>query len=242
MTGVQTCALPIYLTDQAMEFNPNNHSAHSVEVSLNNLTGSYAPKALDPAQMTSAWSNTGNQTMYCSDCHGNDEPTSSTVAQGPHGSNYKFMLTGQGKYWTYSVSGKLWTLNDVWSNKNNWQNDLFCVNCHPIYSGSNFFNTVHNKDDHYNNSFYIDGTSYQGIPCVSCHLVIPHGGKRSRLIGYGYGAANPDVPPYIINQYTSKLKGFKKASSAWSYSQSNCSTGSGCHMGGMGGSGGGYDQ
>ncbi len=228
------------ITDQAMEFNPNNHSGHPVEVSLNNLTGSYAPKALDPSQMTSDWSNTGNQTMYCSDCHGNDQPTSSTVAQGPHGSNYKFMLTGERKYWPYTASGKLWTLGDVWLNKNNWQNDLFCVNCHPLFSAGNYYNKPHSIYYHNNNNFSIDGTYYKGIPCVSCHLVIPHGGKRSRLIGYGYGATNPDVPPYIINQYTSKLRGFKKASSAWSYSQSNCSTGSGCHRGGMGGSG--YDQ
>jgi len=55
--------------------------------------------------------------------------------QGPHGSDYRFMLTGDAKYWPENASGDLWSLNDIDRNLNNWQDDLFCVNCHPVSRG-----------------------------------------------------------------------------------------------------------
>src|ERR1041385_719076 len=83
--GVTTIIGPSgqYQTDQAMEFNPANHSAHPVQISLNNQTGSLAPNSLLPNQMNSDWNDVGTQTMYCSDCHGNDQQTSPTTPQGP---------------------------------------------------------------------------------------------------------------------------------------------------------------
>jgi hypothetical protein len=99
---------------------------------------------------------------------------------------------------------------------------------------------VHNAQNHNDFTFTIDGKSYKGIPCVSCHLVIPHGGKRSRLIAYGYGSASPDVQPYIINQNTALVKGFKKTTPL-AYQPRNCySTYSACHPHST--NYGGYDQ
>ncbi len=219
-TGVTTIIGPsgTNITDQAMEYNVNNYSAHPVEVGSNNQTGSYAPKALTTSQMTSTWNNVGNQTMYCSDCHGNDQPTSSTVPQGPHGSNYKYMLTGTAKYWPTNASGVLWSLYDIKYNRNNWQNDLFCVNCHPIYSGGSFKNSVHSKGAHQSSS----------VKCITCHVVIPHGSKRSRLIGYA-----SDPYPYNYNGTGTYNKlvitGFRKASGPFNYSFSNCSMSGVCH-------------
>lgn len=86
-----TTASGATVTDQAMEFNPNNYSAHPVEVTLNNQAGSYAPKALASSQMSAPWTAVGNQTMYCSDCHGADNEASGDP-KGPHGSNVKYML------------------------------------------------------------------------------------------------------------------------------------------------------
>jgi hypothetical protein len=212
------------ITDQAWEFNPNNKSAHPVVVSLNNQTGSDAPKALTSSQMSSPWTSVGTQTMYCSDCHGADDE--STGAVGPHGSARKFMLKGTGQYWPYKTDGvTMWRLNTT----DAANSDMFCKNCHPIYSGGSWGNNVHSKGDHNNKNFTINGQSGTGVPCVSCHLVVPHGGKRSRLIAYGYNSTSPDVSPYIINTNTAVIRGFKKASSPNTYSKANCySSYSGC--------------
>src|SRR5208283_1080556 len=195
-----------------MEFNTANHSAHPVVVGSNSQMGSLMPKALSLQQMTSTWNNPGIQTMYCSDCHGNDQQTSLSVPQGPHASNAKYMLTGQGKYWPTNASGTLWSLADLVNNTNNWQNDLFCTNCHTLYSGNMWTNNVHAGIDHQSPT----------IRCITCHVTVPHGSKRSRLIGYA-----TDVQPYnylgtgIYDKLV--ITGFQKAPGPQSYLVNNCS-------------------
>ena len=61
-------------------------------------------------------------------------------------------------------------------NSNNWPNlslDSFssswCNNCHYKSAAGD----PHTKSDH----------AEDGMRCYSCHIVIPHGGKMSRLIG-----------------------------------------------------------
>jgi len=218
--GVTTIIGPsaVYGTDQAMEFNPANNSAHPVRVSLNNQSGALAPKALAPSQMTNDWMSVGVQTMTCSDCHGNDEAASAAIPQGPHGANSKFMLTGRGKYWPANSAGVLWSLDDIKNNKNNWQNDLFCANCHVMATGGIFTNNVH------------DGSHHQGsdVKCITCHITVPHGSKRSRLIGYA-----SDVAPYnnlgpgIYDK--SVITGFQKANGPTGYLENNCSMQGVCH-------------
>ncbi|MBI5215376.1 MAG: hypothetical protein HY960_06445 [Ignavibacteriae bacterium] len=206
------------ITDQAMEFNPRNRSAHPVQVPLQEQIGSLAPRALTFSQLTNDWNMAGTQTMYCSDCHGNDQPTSSSVPQGPHGSNSRFMLTGNAKYWPQNMSGQLWSLYDVKKDMNNWQNDLYCVNCHPMVSGGTFLNNVHEANAHIT----------ADVKCVTCHVTVPHGSKRSRLIGY-----ETDVKPYNY-QGTGTfdklvIAGFKKAAGSNLYNVNNCSMNGVCH-------------
>ena len=156
--------------------------------------------------------------MYCSDCHGNDQQTSATVPQGPHGSTAKYMLTGSGKYWPANASGSLWSLDDIVNNKSNWQNDLFCANCHPMFDGLQFSDNVHGA------------TQHQGadVKCITCHVTVPHGSKRSRLIGYA-----SDVQPYNYSGADTYDKlvitGFQKAGGPTSYQKSNCSMDNVCH-------------
>ncbi|MDI6767460.1 MAG: hypothetical protein QME52_11615 [Bacteroidota bacterium] len=208
----------VNITDQAMEFNPANKSAHPVRVSTNNLFGSQFPRELTTYQMKDEWNQVGNQTMYCSDCHGNDQATSNLIPQGPHGSNRKFMLTGSAGYWPSNAFGNLWSLNDVKNNMNNWQNDLFCSNCHPVYSEGNFKNNVHNKSEH----------QISDVKCITCHVAVPHGAKRSRLVGYA-----SDVAPYnysgMGNYDKLVIVGFQKASSPNNYEKNNCSMNGVCH-------------
>jgi len=64
------------------------------------------------------------------------------------------------------------------------------------------------------------GTVY----CVNCHVAVPHGSKRSRLIGY-----NTDISPYNYNGNSLKITGFKKAATPTGYGVGNCATNCGGH-------------
>ncbi len=219
--SVYTTASGIAATDQAMEFNPNNKSAHPVAVTLNNQTGSYAPKPLAATQMSAPWTVRGNQTMYCSDCHGADNEASGDP-KGPHGSSYKYLLKGANKYWPVNASAALYTLGNNNATDANLAG-LFCRNCHPLRAATSntWYNNVHLEHS---------GPQLGNVACVACHLAVPHGGKRSRLIGYA-----SDVSPYNYNPTgtytTGKLSpsGFKKAATPTGYQKSDCySTVAGC--------------
>lgn len=214
------------VTDQAWEFNPNNKSAHPVVNTLNNQTGSYAPKALTAAQMLSPWTNVGNQTMYCSDCHGaDDENTGGAV--GPHGSTYQYMLKGTNgnNYWPANSSGTLYTLQGSQTSIS-FLSGLLCLNCHPVWVASggtsytHWLNKVHGE--------HAEAQGLQNVACVLCHIVVPHGSEVSRLIVYQNMGA-----PYLYQGTGPKnngssnygyLLGFKKASGPLNYSPSNCYT------------------
>jgi hypothetical protein len=196
------------ITDQALEFNPNNKSAHPVAVGLDSQTGSYAPRSLDVSQtMNAPWAPGAGQTMYCSDCHGPEEEALEPA--GPHGSSRKYMLKGQGKYWPTKPDGSLWKLN----NSDAGSPDLFCNNCHVVYDGS-WRNNVHAVRHHQQ--------ARQGVECVGCHVAVPHGSKRSRLIGYA-----SDPAPYDYNDNTLLILGFRKAAAPFGYETQNCQTS--CH-------------
>lgn len=189
------------LTDQAWEFSPTNRSAHPVIVTLNNQTGSPAPRALKTTEMKAPWTNVGNQLMTCGDCH-------EFVSAGPQGAGITWSLKGTNKAWPYTVAGvSTGTFQTMRSNSTS-----FCWNCHN-FSGAG---EVHTTGDH------------DSVRCVDCHIRVPHGGKVSRLIGTatagfparysgdGKGGAMP------------RVTAFKKAASG-SYSESSCSTNCGEH-------------
>lgn len=123
--GVSSVSGPsgLLMTDQAMEFSPNNRSGHPIVTGLNNYPNSLAPKALARTQLTAPWNvNMGTQTMKCSDCHGTDGK-----------------LVGTGKEWPYNSStGQFWRLSEAGSSR------LFCKNCHPISNS----NEVHSESHH----------------------------------------------------------------------------------------------
>lgn len=204
---------PLGGTDIAVELNPGNRSAHPARSGLNAQTGSSAPRALTAAQLSAPFaSSPGNQTMACSDCHGSDVTSD---PQGPHGSSGSRLLKGPRRFWPTSASGNLWTLKDMKDNTNNWSGDLACVNCHPLYTDGNWKNNAHEKHEDLS---FSDG---KAMRCVFCHVAVPHGSKRGRLIGYA-----SDLPPYNYNGTAAldrlQLSGFKKAPGPTSYTQLNC--------------------
>lgn len=209
----------MYATDQAMEFNPNNKSAHPVIMPLNQMPGSYAPRGLDTWGATdvmfSPWNqNLGNQTMYCSDCHGADNEDT-VDPKGPHGSNAKFMLKGPNKYWPVDQNGNLFSTGQIQADGT--IPGLFCANCHNLNYPHKQWNWRMSRLD---------------IACVECHIAIPHGSPVSRLIGY------TNFPePYNYNYNGTKMlriMGYKKASpTALDTSNNNVYApscgGGGCH-------------
>lgn len=211
-----------YITDQAWEFSPGNKSAHPVETGLNNQTGSTGTRPLATVQMSAPWNtNLGTQTMYCSDCHGADSENS-LDPRGPHGSNSAFLLKGPNKYWPADASGNLYTLG--YNSPDTILNGLFCKNCHPIKSGSTWYNNVHSQ--------HAGPQSCRNVACVVCHSVVPHGSKVSRLMVYQNMGA-----PYLFNGTgprdgnaqgttgnTGYLLGFRKAASRTSYGKTTCYT------------------
>jgi len=203
-------------TDVGLEFNPNNQSYHPVIQALpsSDPSGNYGSKQLTANQLTGGWA--PGDTMTCSDCHGND----SGSPKGPHGSNTKWMLIGTYTAWPYTSasanggsSGTLATLNAPGSN-------LFCRNCHPDTGKTgNSENKVHEKGDH------------KDVPCVGCHIRVPHGGKVSRMINANNGGSLPDrYFPDGNGGGTIYLEKFIRASSPTGYVKGNCySTNGACN-------------
>jgi len=136
-------------TDVAAEVNPNNRSYHPV----------VGPPHLRTAasNMLAPWNTTTAATrMYCSDCHGNNDATSASVAQGPHGSTSPYVLRFTNATW--STTGP--TLSAPTG---------FCVNCHNPATIRNT-NRVHGVGEH------------ASRPCQACHSATPHGTFRPALI------------------------------------------------------------
>lgn len=150
----------------ATTYNTNNHrSWHPVlditgrnNTTRNTVTGSWeAPWA----------NNVGNQTMYCSDCHGSNTGAATSAPTGsnpwgPHGSSNNFILKG------------------TWSGT---ANDL-CFKCHDQ-------NTYSSTNDTGSSGFCCDGrgnlhnyhrSQMGAIRCMWCHVAVPHGWKNKALL------------------------------------------------------------
>ena len=150
-------------TDLAQEFSPFNKSGHPIVTGLDSYSNSIivaGKRGLLASAMKAPWTNVGVQTMLCSDCH--DATTTNynpTAAQGPHGSAYQFMLRGpNGNNWPNMT-------NNTTGFNNSW-----CANCHLNSAG-----VGHTEGNH------------SSARCYTCHIVVPHGGKVSRLIALNSG-------------------------------------------------------
>jgi hypothetical protein len=185
-------------TNVALEFSPNNGSYHPVFAALPATDlGENCSNQLVTGQMSNGWAVGG--TMTCSDCHG--AQAASPAAQGPHGSSIPYML--------YSTSGRVyWPLNSAGTAYTNGGNrtGLFCDNCHVNGTGGN---NVHGAGgDHPN-------------PCYACHILVPHGGKVSRLI-----ADNVNMPTryaYQGNLSNVVMRAFiKTTAQGYSSDSGNC--------------------
>jgi hypothetical protein len=167
-------------TNQAMEFQApggdtgepggNHRSWHPVIASTGRTL---ADRNADAQAFVSPWGNdVGNQTMYCSDCHGNNteagtvQPSGSNP-WGPHGSNNAFLLKGS------------WD-----AQQGSGDPSGLCFKCHD-------YTTYATAQGQNRSSGFGDGsTNWHGlhvdrigaIRCSWCHVGVPHGFKNKALL------------------------------------------------------------
>lgn len=109
--------------------------------------------------------NMGKQTMQCTDCHGQSSSYTpgvgpiDTEPQGPHGSQYPFLLRGD---WSLSTTQIGSLTNQI------------CGNCHnPGGSGgSSGFLSNHKGGQ----------GAMQNAPCMFCHIAVPHGWRNKAFL------------------------------------------------------------
>jgi predicted CxxxxCH...CXXCH cytochrome family protein len=180
-------------------------------------------------------------TMMCSDCHSNDT-ISSTVAQGPHGSAVKWMLKGRNRAWPTTLASDngtgtigtgahlfgAYTYSPVVQRSTNdgTVNGLFCLNCHSTVSFTKEGSGRHNIGNGVSCSLYSHTENpheLHNIACINCHIMVPHGGKMSRLIGDGDSSGHMPVR-YAFNNTLSNMYVwyFQKESDPGIYSGDDC--------------------
>lgn len=238
-------------TDQVKEFNPNNASYHPViqatgrSLTNRDITGT--------SPFLAPFSAVGNQTMYCTDCHGADTPSGTSIPLdntpwGPHGSNNAFVLKGR------------WDINESPPNSS-W----LCFRCHdqtvyaspaggdPKVTGYSGLTRMGIRQNLHRYHYSRIGSQFR---CAMCHSAVPHGwnGNPANPL---YGTANyakallverDDAQPYRTSA-TQLLVDSWANSGSWRFE--NCKTAmrggtlrgqtwTGCAgMGGGGGGGGG---
>lgn len=166
-------------TSQAIEFNPSNFSEHNVLGQSAGMENAFTVGSVTyawtfpPASafLVSGW--TTDSKMTCTDCHdGKAAGDAANVASGPHGSSVQWILDPDYVNWTDTTA--LVTSGNGMSPSN-----IICAKCH---TNLNTANTIHAK--------HAGGGAGKGL-CRECHIRVPHGWKRPRMLGY-----TDDPAPY----------------------------------------------
>ncbi len=147
----------------------------------------------------------GNQTMYCTDCHGSNTPAGTADPDGPgyengnvwgpHGSTNPFLLKGD---WSGNVPGS--AANDFTGRQGTGEdvasNDHLCFKCHDYQQYASTSGTT--QDSGYGGSscgmmcgpsstlarnlhrFHVQQVSQ--FRCNLCHVAVPHGWKNKAFL------------------------------------------------------------
>jgi hypothetical protein len=224
-------------------FNNNNHrSWHPVMRS----TGRDASKrTIDASKAFRApWNNAvGSQTMYCSDCHGSN--VTSTTSVIPDGTN---TTTGAGSPWGPHGSSNPFILKGTWTKDSGGGDSTtaLCLKCHNTATytsasdqGNDSSGFCCGSGDGNLHNFHVKrGTS--PIQCTWCHIAVPHGWKNKSLLvnlndvgeeaGFGAGSSNEVAINGNNDNYTkapyyleAKLK-IRTFARAGQWDEGNCGT------------------
>lgn len=134
---------------------------------------------------------TGNQTMYCSDCHGSNTSVNTVVPDGgengkpwgPHGSDNDFLLKGKWDRYTGTPCNGVNCAPDPRADQ---QNDL-CFKCHNrfvyAFDNGNFRNNGSGFSGPDGVNSHLQHLDLLGrVKCSWCHVAVPHGWKNKALL------------------------------------------------------------
>ncbi len=166
----------------AVAYGTNNHRSWHPVMDSTGRTGPIRGDGNDiSARWRLPWSNAvGTQSMYCTDCHGSNVTSATSVIPdggengnpwGPHGSSNNFVLKG---LWNSSTgSGQ--------------QSDGLCFKCHNYESyatraeqRTGFYNDPNDRGRGDLHSYHADKIGR--MRCSWCHVAVPHGWKNKALL------------------------------------------------------------
>lgn len=205
---------------QAAEFGAGNASMHRVSPDLPGMRSSFLVNGSTytmtlPAASTFLKAGYGYDTMItCASCH------TYSGATGPHGATMKvnidpaypntYRVTGAGESRTAQLSKDSATGMSM-SKSGSSAAGIICEKCHDLYNGSSWSNVAHKEHD---------DRGSDGAYCNQCHVAVPHGWGRPRLIGY-------TTDPAAYRTWTGGLQRISlKSYTPSSWQKSDC--GAGC--------------
>jgi hypothetical protein len=113
----------------------------------------------------------GTQTMYCSDCHGSNVTSATSVIP-----DNTVPATGAGNPWGPHGSGNPFILKGTWNKDSANNNAPLCLKCHnPATSSAFSGGGKGNLHAHHI-------TKTGPINCTWCHVAVPHGWKNKSLV------------------------------------------------------------
>jgi predicted CXXCH cytochrome family protein len=187
--------LPAYQTNKAEIFNSSNPSFHPVIASGKNTD---VPSLVSPLTTSSL--------IKCTDCHNNDDPA---APKGPHGSNYRYILSnnyttadGSEGLFQYELCYRCHRRSSILSNEGFQFHDLHistvgtsCRTCHNPHGSTQYthmidFNRASVRSTISGQLTYIDLGSRAGQCALNCH------GKEHDPAVYPGAAQKPSTSNY----------------------------------------------
>lgn len=215
-----TTAVNLGTDGGAIGYNANNHRSWHPVMRSTGRTATKRSLTATSAFRTPWSAAVGSQTMYCSDCHGSNVTSATSVI--PDSTN---TATGAGSPWGPHGSANPFILKGVWNQESSHSNGPLCLKCHNPTGDSGFCCGSGDGNLH---SFHITkGTS--PLECTWCHVAVPHGWKNKSLLvnlndvgqeaGFASGSSNQVAiggnanfytqPPYYL-QAKLKIRNFKR--------------------------------
>lgn len=179
-------------SDVAQEFSPMNNSGHPIVTGLDNYPNS-TPVGGKKGLLAAAMKAPWNVNVGQQTMMCSDCHTTDAASPAAQGPH-----GSAAQFMLRGPNAANWpnVQNSAW-------NTSWCANCHNNSSG-----TYHGGD-------------HSGNRCYECHIVIPHGGKVSRLLAANNGGSIPARYAYNNNVSSIRLTGFTKTS-ATGYREANC--------------------
>jgi len=216
-------------TDLSTEFNPSNFGEHNVlgqsvgmetSFTFKNDAGTTVTRTWDLPDPASVIFDTTpvmwgyNSGMTCTSCHSN----STAAAKGPHGSSVKYMIDpAYPTQWELAVGDNPDTSGD--------QSTYLTTICNKCHANDYVnMNGAHKYTKHFRGSYTGGGSG--GGKCIACHVKIPHGWKRPRLLGYRSDPANYSSLS-IVAVLDKNIADAEASESSSGWDKANCIT-SGC--------------